>query len=53
MSFQLDVFRAMWEVYQATYCRPRPDSVPSEGERGAESGEGALIQHPVRYSGKV
>ena len=44
---QLDVFHATWETYQTVDCRPRPDGVPSRGERDATSREEALKLHPV------
>ena len=44
---QLDVFHAMWEVYQVADCRPKPDGIPSKGERRAASREEALTRQPV------
>ena len=44
---QLDVFHAMWETYKTVECRPRPDGVPSKGERYATSREEALKLHLV------
>ena len=44
---QLDVFHAMRGVYQAADCRPRPDIIPSKGERRAASREETLTRHSV------
>ena len=47
MSFQLDVFHAMWEVHQVADCSPKPDGILSKGERRAASKEEALPRQPV------
>ena len=44
---QLDVFYARWEVYQVADCSPKPDGIPSKGERRAASREEALTRQPV------
>ena len=45
--FQLDVFHAMWEVYQVANGSPKPDGIPSKGERRAASKKEALTRQPV------
>ena len=44
---QLDVFHAIWEVYQVADCSSKPDGIPSKGERRAASREEALTRKPV------
>ena len=45
--FQLDVFHAMWEVYQETDCSPKLDGMPSEGEQRAAPREEAFTRQLV------
>ena len=46
-SAQLDVFRALWELYQPSRHRPRPAAKPTSSERLAANRTHALSEVPI------